>query len=234
MAATAKVDARPERSRTTRHDLVIPLVAEPTPGYRHYKRALDLLLGGLLLVATLPLMAVIALLCRLGSPGAVLFRQQRVACGGAEFTLLKFRTMYSDSRQRFPTLFDFSFSDRQQQEMFLQLDDDPRVTPIGRFLRRSSLDELPNLLNVVRGEMSLVGPRPELPAMLRHYQPGQLVKFAVMPGLTGLAQISGRGDLNVAETISADLEYVRQRSLRYDLSILLRTVQAVVRGTGAY
>jgi lipopolysaccharide/colanic/teichoic acid biosynthesis glycosyltransferase len=198
------------------------------------KRLIDLTIGGVMLLAALPLMAAIAILCRFDSPGPVLFPQRRVARGGRLFTLYKFRTMWADSRERFPELFDFSFGGASADRIFLQHAVDPRVTRLGHFLRRSSLDELPNLFNVVRGELSLVGPRPEIPEVLCHYNDEQLVKFSVKPGLTGLAQVTGRGSLSLEETLSADLEYCKRRSTAFDLWILLATVREVVRGAGAY
>jgi lipopolysaccharide/colanic/teichoic acid biosynthesis glycosyltransferase len=206
----------------------------PVTAYDVVKRLIDLALGGLMLVVTLPVMAVVAVLCRLDSPGPVLFRQQRIARGGRLFTLYKFRTMWADSRERFPELFDFSFAGATADQIFLQHAVDPRVTRLGHFLRRTSLDELPNLFNVVRGELSLVGPRPEIAEVLPHYTSAQLAKFAVKPGLTGLAQITGRGALSLEATLAADLEYCARRSTAFDLWILLATVREVVRGAGAF
>lgn len=234
MAKTANVAMTQQPDAWSDQSLAIPVLAPPDAHYDLIKRGIDLLIGGVMLLVALPIIAVLAVLCKLDSAGPVLFRQRRLARGGRLFALYKFRTMYSDSRERFPELFDFTFANHDQEAIYLQFDDDPRVTRLGRFLRRSSLDELPNLFNVVRGDMSLVGPRPEIPEMLPHYTAATLAKFAVHPGLTGVAQITGRGDLNFAETVRCDLAYCRQRSLRYDLSILLKTVQAVVKGAGAY
>lgn len=203
-------------------------------GYDVAKRVFDLMVGVVGLLIALPVMVVIAVLIRWDSPGPILFRQKRIARGGRLFTIYKFRTMWHDSPSRFPGYFDFSFRGQANATIYLQHDDDPRVTRLGRFLRRSSLDELPNLWNVVWGDMSLVGPRPEIPEVLPHYRDTQLLKFSVKPGLTGLAQITGRGELSLAETIEADLQYCERRSFVYDLWILIATVREVVRGSGAY
>jgi lipopolysaccharide/colanic/teichoic acid biosynthesis glycosyltransferase len=152
---------------------------------------------------------------------------------GKLFYFHKFRTMYVDARERFPELYAYDHDDDELETLFFKLKDDPRLTRVGARLRRTSLDELPNFLNVLTGEMSLVGPRPEIPEMIRCYQPEELLKFATKPGVTGLAQISGRNILRFKETNACDLEYVERRSLRFDLEILYRTPGVVVRMIGA-
>jgi lipopolysaccharide/colanic/teichoic acid biosynthesis glycosyltransferase len=203
------------------------------PVYDTTKRGIDLLLAPLLLVVALPLIVVLALIVKLDSPGPALFRQTRVGKNGRLFTFYKFRTMYVDARERFPELYAYRYSEAERETMFFKLASDPRCTRVGRLLRRTSLDELPNVINVIRGDMACVGPRPEIPEMLAHYKPEQLVKFTVKPGLTGLAQISGRNLLTFQETIRHDLEYVRNRSLRFDLYVLARTPVVVVQMIGA-
>lgn len=191
--------------------------------------------AGFFLVLALPLIAVLIVLIRRESPGPGLFVQNRIAQGGTRpFRFVKLRTMYSDARQRFPELYDFSFDGVRTQDIKLQLQDDPRVTPLGRFLRRTSLDELPNLWHVVTGEMRLVGPRPELWDMLPHYDSRTIRKFAVKPGVTGYAQVLGRGDLNFDETVALDLRYVDEASLATDIRCLIQTVRAVVAQDGAH
>jgi lipopolysaccharide/colanic/teichoic acid biosynthesis glycosyltransferase len=207
-------------------------VRGPRPAYDAAKRAVDVVVAAVALIVLAPSMALIALLIRLDSPGPALFTQQRVGLGGRTFTFYKFRSMYVDSRERFPERFDVQAGD--EASMFYKQPDDPRVTPVGRFLRSSSLDELPNLFNVLRGDMSLVGPRPELLEFVRYYSPWQLAKFSVRSGVTGHAQTSGRGTLTVHEQIGADLEYVLRQSLWFDLVILARTVKMVVLGVGAF
>jgi lipopolysaccharide/colanic/teichoic acid biosynthesis glycosyltransferase len=202
--------------------------------YHVAKRACDLVAGLVGLVLTLPLAIVLAIIIKLDSPGPVIFRQYRVGSGGRLFAFYKFRTMWVDARERFPYLYNYLYSDDEIRTMYFKVLDDPRLTRFGRHLRKTSLDELPNLINVLRGNMSLVGPRPELPEMLRYYTPEQTMKFAVQPGVTGLAQVTGRGVLRFQETIAADLEYCRRRSFWFDCVILLRTIKAVVLRVGAF
>lgn len=211
--------------------------ASAPPRSRRYevaKRALDITLASVALVAGLPLMALIALAIRLDSPGPAVFRQRRVGRHGEVFQFCKFRTMQIDARERFPELYAYDFSTDELGSMYFKLPHDPRCTRFGRWLRRTSLDELPNLLNVLRGEMSLVGPRPEIPEMLPFYEPHQLCKFAVKPGLTGLAQTGGRNILRFVETNAKDVEYVQRRSFAFDLWILVRTTWCVALMIGAH
>jgi len=178
-------------------------------------------------------MLVLMALIRLDSPGPAVFRHERVSRGAGTFRFAKFRTMYVDARERFPELYAYSYSDDDIQSMKFKLPQDPRLTRVGRWLRRTSLDELPNLFNVLLGHMTLVGPRPEIPEMVRYYTPQQLVKFSVKPGLTGLAQTRGRNILTFQQTLSADLEYVSTRSLTLDIRILVRTLWTVAVQFGA-
>lgn len=209
--------------------------APPThPGYELATRVLDLSIASIGLVISLPIMLVLAVMVRLDSPGPIIFRQRRLGEGGKLFTLYKFRTMWAEARDRFPELYSYRYSDEDIKTMYFKMADDPRLTRFGRYLRKTSLDELPNLFNVIRGEMSLVGPRPEIPEMLRYYTEPQLVKFSVKPGVTGLAQVSGRGILTFQETIAADLEQCYRRSFLFDLVVLARTVKCVILRVGAF
>jgi lipopolysaccharide/colanic/teichoic acid biosynthesis glycosyltransferase len=201
--------------------------------YRIAKRTLDLVGATVLLLLAAPVMLAIALLIRRDSPGPAIFRQQRVTRGGRVFTFYKFRTMWVDARERYPELYDYQRSG-PFSDVFYKLEDDPRNTGVGRWLRRTTLDELPNLFNVVRGEMSLVGPRPELPELLSHYRAEDLALFFTKAGLTGLAQVSGRSLLTVKERITLDLRYVAQQTLLLDLRIIGRTVGTVLRSKGAF
>lgn len=197
---------------------------------RAVKRLLDLAVAAAsLLVMALPL-ALIALLVKLDSPGPALFSQTRVGQSGRPFRILKFRTMVDGAERLLPQLVDL---DALPQPAF-KLHDDPRVTRVGRFLRRWSLDELPQLVNVLRGEMSLVGPRPEQTAVVERYTDDQRRRLAVKPGMTGPMQINGRGDLRFEARLALELDYIEHYSLRRDLAILLRTIPAVVKGEGAY
>jgi exopolysaccharide biosynthesis polyprenyl glycosylphosphotransferase len=199
------------------------------------KRAMDFLgaLLGLLLLA--PVMLAIAFLIRLESTGPVLFRQQRRGYRGRLFWVLKFRTMVVDAEQR---LKDLEKANESAGGVLFKLRDDPRVTPLGRFLRKSSLDELPQLINILRGEMSLVGPRP---LQLRDSEKlqnldaeGYARRLQVMPGLTGPWQVGGRSEVDYAYMVKLDLNYVNNWSLAWDLWIIVRTFVVVLLGRGAY
>jgi lipopolysaccharide/colanic/teichoic acid biosynthesis glycosyltransferase len=198
------------------------------------QRVVDILVGAVGIILTAPLMVLVALWIRLDSPGPIVFRQRRVGLSGYTFTFYKFRTMYVDARDRFPDLYDYDYTDEEWKALVFKLPDDPRLTPAGRILRRTTLDELPNLFNLMRGDVSLVGPRPELPDFVRYYTREQLAKFSVKPGLTGLAQVTGRAMLSVQATIAADLEYIAHRSFWFDLHVLARTLAMVLLRVGAY
>ncbi len=150
------------------------------------------------------------------------------------FTLVKFRTMYSDARIRFPEYYAYTYKPGLFHQQHHTLRNDPRVTRIGRVLRKLSVDELPNLWSVLVGDMRLVGPRPEAPEVLQYYTAEEMYKFACKPGITGLAQINGRGLLNWGETLGWDLEYVRTRSVGLDLRIIFVTLKHVITGHGAF
>lgn len=201
--------------------------------YRMAKRLLDVVGALVLLIVTAPVMLTLAVVIRLDSPGPALFRHERVTLGGRLFTFYKFRTMWVDARERFPDLYDYRRT-VGDGDVYYKLEDDPRNTRVGRWLRRTTLDELPNLINVLTGDMSLVGPRPELPQLLSHYRPEDLALFFTKAGLTGLAQVAGRSLLTVRERIRLDLRYVAQQTLILDLRILARTVLVVLVGRGAF
>ena len=211
----------------------VPVLPTPRP-YAAAKRSLDILVSAVVLVLALPVLPLIALLVRLDSPGPIVFRQRRVGRGGKVFSFYKFRTMRVDARTRFPEMYAYRYTRQQFLDMLLKTPDDPRLTRVGRTLRRTSLDELPNLVNVLRGDMSLVGPRPELPEMVPYYSEDELSKFAVRPGVTGLWQVSGRAILRNGQQLEADVRYVKSRSLGFDLGILARTAKVVVLRIGAF
>jgi exopolysaccharide biosynthesis polyprenyl glycosylphosphotransferase len=194
------------------------------------KTVFDRVLGGLLLLLALPLIVVIAVAVRVSGPGPALFRQERVGVDGRRFTMLKFRSMVPDAEERRPSLVDLD----QGNGMLFKIREDPRVTPVGALLRRFSLDELPQLFNVLRGDMSLVGPRPPLPEEVAAYDDDAVRRLRVRPGMTGLWQVSGRSNLSWEESLRLDLRYVDNWSLALDLSILWRTWRAVIKGSGAY
>jgi exopolysaccharide biosynthesis polyprenyl glycosylphosphotransferase len=194
------------------------------------KAVLDRVAGFGILLAVSPIIAASALAVRLTSPGPAFYRQTRVGVDGATFTMWKLRSMYIDADRRRDQLAERS----DGNGILFKMRDDPRVTPVGRFLRRYSLDELPQLLNVVRGDMSLVGPRPPLGEEVARYEDAAHRRLRVRPGLTGLWQVSGRSDLSWEESVRLDLRYVDNWSVMMDLMILWKTLRAVVRPSGAY
>lgn len=196
------------------------------------RRAWDILASLVVLGLGWPVLLVIAAIVKLDSPGPALYVSDRIGRGRKRFKFYKFRTMYTDADSILPRQQAFDFDPGNLEDIYLQLADDPRVTRVGQFLRETSLDELPNFINILRGDMTLVGPRPEAPEMLKYYD--RFLKFDVKPGLTCLAQISGRGKLNFPDTVALDETYIENRSLRLDLTILAKTVRAVVTGDGAY
>ena len=194
------------------------------------KRLLDVVGATLGLVATLPLWLGIVIAIRLDSPGPAIFVQERVGHHGRRFRFYKFRSMFADAEQR---LAEVQAHNEIDGPVF-KMRDDPRVSRAGAFLRRTSLDELPQLINVLKGEMSLVGPRPPLPREVEQYRPGDIVRLSVKPGLTCLWQIRGRSHVGFDQWMEYDREYVRNMSLWLDLQILLRTVWVVISCRGAY
>lgn len=197
-------------------------------------RALEIAIAIPVLIATLPIQLLLAYKIWRGTPGPVLFRQQRVGIGARNFTFVKFRTLYADARKRYPELYAYQYDKNELETLKFKLEYDPRVTPQGVWMRKTSLDELPNFWNLLTGEMALVGPRPEIPEMLPYYQGEMLKKFSVRPGITGLAQISGRGRLSFKKTVALDLEYVDKRSFWFDIKIIAKTFQMVVLHNGAF
>jgi lipopolysaccharide/colanic/teichoic acid biosynthesis glycosyltransferase len=193
-----------------------------------WKRPLDVLVGTGATVALLPVFALLALLIRLDSPGPVFFRQSRVGQDGAPFRMWKFRSMYHDSadvEHRAAAAAWFAAQPTNGQYKSLS---DPRITRVGRFIRRTSLDELPQLFNVLRGEMSLVGPRPAIDYELEHYLPSYFERQRVKPGMTGLWQVSGRESVAAKDMMALDIRYVRECTLLLDFKILFWTVPALL------
>jgi lipopolysaccharide/colanic/teichoic acid biosynthesis glycosyltransferase len=201
------------------------------------KRVLDVVGASLLLVVLCPVMLVTAVVVRLTSPGPAFFQQVRVGRRRSPFVMLKFRTMYAgndDAIHRAYVTGMLARSPRPTDERSTyKLTEDPRVTAVGRFLRRTSLDEVPQLINVLVGDMSLVGPRPVLPWEAELFEPTHQLRFAVKPGITGLWQVGGRSSLTMQQALDLDADYVRRRNLALDLLTLLRTVPAVLRSRDA-
>ena len=214
--------------------------AEPRASlYPTAKRYMDVICAVALLVLLAPLMALIALAIRLDSPGPAIFRQKRVGKWGKQFTMFKFRSMHADADEATHRKFASDYingnghkktanSSTGDDEVY-KPNGDKRVTRVGKWLRRTSLDELPQLLNVLKGEMSLVGPRPAVPYEVEEYSRWHLRRLAVVPGMTGLAQISGRSGLTFEKIVRLDLVYIRRRSLALDMVILLKTIPVVLR-----
>ena len=197
---------------------------------RMVKRGFDVVIGSLLLLLAIPPMLVIAIAIRPDSSGPLIFRQERVGENGRLFGMYKFRTMVADAEEQ-QELVNIQI---EEDEILHKRPDDPRVTKVGHFLRRYSLDELPQLMNVLRGDMSLVGPRPEMPWLVERYESWQRKRFAVPQGITGWWQINGRSDKPMHLNPEDDLYYVYHYSLWLDIQILLKTPFAVIRGVGAF
>ena len=212
----------------------LPLLSIEQPSFEGWRRVIkggvDRAVAAVVLVLLAPVLLTISLAIKLTSKGPVLYRQERVGLNGKSFTMLKFRSMDADADRRLDDLRGDNISDG----LLFKIPNDPRVTPIGRLLRRLSLDELPQLLNVVRGTMSLVGPRPPLPGEVARYDTSVSRRLLVKPGLTGLWQISGRSDLSWEESVRLDLRYVENWSLALDVLILWKTGRAVLSRSGAY
>jgi lipopolysaccharide/colanic/teichoic acid biosynthesis glycosyltransferase len=193
-----------------------------------WKRWLDVSVAGVLFVALAPVIALLGLLVMLDTPGAALYQQERVGLHGRRFLMSKLRTMHVDNdqgahRKVVETWFEGAASGQTYKSL-----DDPRITRVGRFLRRFSLDELPQLVNVLAGEMSIVGPRPAIPYELDLYSPEHFERFQIRPGITGLWQVSGRHTRSAREMMEMDLRYVRELSFRLDVRILVSTVPTVI------
>ena len=215
--------------------LTVPVA--PTPvGYRLAKRSLDLIASTVGLLLTSPILAIVAAAVKLESPGPILFRQQRLGLGGRPFTCYKFRSMHRGAAQERHRDHVRDLIRGQEREpptpgaTWLPIPADPRVTRLGAFLRRSHLDELPQLFNIVRGDMSLVGPRPPIPYEVEVYQGWHLPRLSVIPGLTGLWQATGWGRLSFDEGVALDLAYIQRRSFWFDLRLIGRTLWQIIIG----
>lgn len=201
-----------------------------TKTVRHVKRGLDLVLATLALMLAAPMMLLAILAIKLDSPGPVLFRQKRVGQWGRLFSCYKFRSMYVDAEQRLQTL----LAQNEADGPVFKMKRDPRITRVGRIIRKLSIDELPQLLNVLKGDMSLVGPRPAIEHEVARYTFEQSRRLHAIPGITGLQQVSGRSDLDFQRWIELDLQYIAERSVWKDIEILVKTIPAVIRARGAY
>ncbi len=194
------------------------------------KRALDIVISSLALLVSSPLFIVTAAAIKLTSEGPVFFRQERVGKWGKTFACYKFRSMYIDAEKRKQELMQMNEAD----QIVFKIRNDPRITRVGRILRKLSVDELPQLINVLRGDMSLVGPRPPVPSEVALYEYDHYRRLNAVPGITGLQQVSGRSDLSFKRWVELDLEYIEKQSVVKDIEILLKTIPTVISGKGAY
>lgn len=228
--------------------LASPKLFIPADTTRYYsslgtiKRIVDFVLAGLMLVVLSPLMLLIAILVKRSGSGPVLFVQERLGRDGQPFSFYKFRSMTHNSDDAIHRQFAAMFisgdksgcAESNEGDEVFKLKKDPRITPIGAWLRRTSLDELPQLFNILKGDMSLVGPRPPIAYELENYQPWHMERLKAVPGLTGLWQVSGRSSVSFEEMVRLDIRYINEWSPMADLRILLKTIPVVLRGTGGY
>jgi exopolysaccharide biosynthesis polyprenyl glycosylphosphotransferase len=216
----------------------VPLLSVPSatadPASLHVKRAFDVVVSATALLLLSPVLVACAIAIKFDSPGPVFFRQRRVGKNERRFEVLKFRSMYVDAEARKAEVAQLNYHGGGTSSGMFKIKQDPRITRVGGFLRRTSLDELPQLVNVLRGEMSLVGPRPLIESEHAQISGRYRRRSAITPGLTGLWQVNGRSEVPFDEMISLDLLYAATWSLRRDLKLLARTVSAVLRGDGAY
>jgi len=192
--------------------------------YLIVKRIFDFTVSLISLLILIPLFIIIAVLIKLDSPGPIFFIQKRSGFKGKVFNMYKFRSMVSDAEQQLEKL----KSKNEANGCIFKIKNDPRVTRVGRIIRKTSIDELPQLINVLKGEMSIVGPRPPIVNEVKKYDPWHHLKLSVKPGITGLWQVTGRGNIDFEEMCRLDLKYIRERSVMYDLKIILRTIPVLL------
>jgi exopolysaccharide biosynthesis polyprenyl glycosylphosphotransferase len=194
------------------------------------KRLFDITISSFTLFLVWPFMAVTAIAIKLDSQGPIIFRQERVGKWGKKFYCLKFRSMYQDAEARKAELIAMNEAD----EIVFKIKEDPRITRVGKIIRKLSIDELPQLINVIKGDMSIVGPRPPLPSEVANYEFEHLNRLNAVPGITGLQQVSGRSTLEFRRWVELDVQYIREQSLWKDIKIMLKTIPVVLIGRGAY
>lgn len=195
------------------------------------KRLMDIVASAILMVLLMPLFLGVALAIRLEDPGPILFKQVRVGRWGQLFTMWKFRSMYTDAEERKKALM---AQNEMQGGVIFKMKNDPRVTRVGRIIRKTSIDELPQLWNVLKGEMSLVGPRPPVPAEVNEYSLADRRRLEVIPGITCIWQVSGRSNIPFDQQVELDVQYIQSQSIWTDIKILFKTVPALLFGVGAY
>lgn len=198
------------------------------------RRLVEIVVALVALIATGPIMLVIYIIIKLDSPGPALFRQERVGLNGKLIMFCKFRTMYSNARELYPELYTYKYSAEEIRRVRLKQIDDPRVTRVGKWLRRSTLDELPNFWSLLMGDVAIVGPRPDIAGVLPYFTQAQMVKFSVKPGITGLAQTRGRGRLRFQHQIRYDMFYAKKKSFWLDVIIVVQTIKIMFTSDGAF
>ncbi|MGH7294347.1 MAG: sugar transferase [Polyangiaceae bacterium] len=221
--------AQPQHKSATEDGYIHYLTVRPKPVQRALKRAIDIAVSATALAMLAPLLVAVAILIKATSRGPLLFRQARVGQHGRRFNMLKFRSMVVNAEELKARL----LAQNEQQGPVFKMKQDPRITGIGRFIRKFSIDELPQLLNVLRGEMSLVGPRPPIPAEVAKYEAWQRRRLSVRPGLTCVWQVSGRNEISFEEWMYLDMQYIDHWSLQRDLELIAKTVPVVLTGRGA-
>lgn len=200
-------------------------------GYQCVKRIIDIVLSAVGLVCLSPVFLIVAILMKKEEPnGPIFFNQVRVGKNGKEFTMYKFRSMCVDAEEKLEEL----LSKNEIEGAMFKMKDDPRVTKIGKYIRRKSIDELPQLLNVLRGDMTLIGPRPPLPREVKEYSRYDMQRLLVKPGCSGLWQVSGRNETGFEEMVELDIQYIKEQSLMNDIAIIWKTVKVMVKPNGAY
>lgn len=198
------------------------------------RRVAEIIAASVALIVTSPIMLIIAIIIRLDSPGPAIFRQKRVGLDRKLIDFCKFRTMYVNAAELYPELYAYRYSPEEIRQVRLKQSDDPRVTRVGKWLRKSTLDELPNFWNLLTGDVAIVGPRPDIAGVLPYFTSAQMVKFSVKPGITGLAQTRGRGRLRFQDQIRYDIFYAKKKSFWLDVSIIARTIKLMVTSDGAF
>lgn len=213
-----------------------PLFFEESPPKKGWKkRIFDICFSTLILILIAPFFLLISLAIKLSSKGPILFRARRITIGGKPFYLWKFRTMVPNAEKVLEELLERDASSKKEYETFRKLKNDPRITPIGRFLRKTSLDELPQFFNVLKGDISVVGPRAAMEEeLIEYYKDKAKIVLSVLPGVTGPWQVKGRNHLSIQERVDLEVSYVQKQSFLYDLQLIIQTIPAVFFSKGAY
>lgn len=217
---------------TLREDLELletPAITDSRKFYFFFKRLFDIVFSIIALIVLLPVFIIVGIAIKIDSPGSIIFKQKRVGKGGKVFTFYKFRSMVVDAEDKLKDLMD----QNEMDKIAFKMKNDPRITKVGRILRKTSIDELPQLINILNGTMSFVGPRPPLPSEVEKYNPYHMQRLAVKGGLTCYWQINGRSNIGFDEWVELDIKYINEMSLWTDLKIMFKTIHAVLKQDGA-